>query len=45
MPINPLASNTAAHRFYKQLGFRFEERRTFGEDDTFVYRIARGDFR
>jgi len=43
--IDPLASNTAAHRFYERLGFRFVERRQFGEDDTFVYRLGRADFR
>ena len=37
--IDPLASNTAAHRFYERLGFEFLERRRFGEDDTFVYRL------
>lgn len=42
--IDPLASNTAAHRFYERLGFRFAERRQFGEDDTFVYRLGRADF-
>lgn len=42
--IDPLASNTAAHRFYERLGFRFVERRLFGEDDTFVYRLERADF-
>lgn len=42
---DPLASNTAAHRFYERLGFRFVERRQFGEDDTFVYRLGRADFR
>lgn len=42
--IDPLASNTAAHRFYERLGFRFAERRQFGEDDTFVYRLERVDF-
>ncbi len=42
--IDPLASNTAAHRFYERLGFRFVERRQFGEDDTFVYRLERAGF-
>ncbi len=41
--IDPLASNTAAHRFYERLGFRFVERRRFGEDDCFVYRLERSD--
>lgn len=39
--IDPLASNTASHRFYERLGFRFVERRQFGEDDCFVYRLER----
>ena len=39
--IDPLATNTAAHRFYERLGFAFVERRLFGEDDTFVYRLER----
>ena len=42
--IDPLASNTSAHRFYERLGFRFVERRRFGEDDCFVYRVERGDW-
>jgi aminoglycoside 6'-N-acetyltransferase len=41
--IDPLASNTAAHRFYERLVFRFVERRRFGEDDCFVYRLERSD--
>lgn len=39
--IDPLSSNTDAHRFYERLGFEFVERRTFGEDDTFVYQMPR----
>lgn len=42
--IDPLASNTDAHRFYERLGFKFVERRMFGEDDCFVMRLERGDF-
>jgi aminoglycoside 6'-N-acetyltransferase len=41
--IDPLASNTRAHRFYEKLGFRFLEERTFGEDHCFVYRLNRID--
>src|SRR5687768_6468328 len=37
--IDPLARNTRAHRFYERLGFRFIERRSFGADDCFVYRL------
>lgn len=42
--IDPLATNTRAHRFYERLGFRFVERRRFGEDDCFVYRLPRADW-
>lgn len=42
--IDPLASNTRAHRFYERLGFRFLERRRFGEDDCFVYRLRRAEW-
>lgn len=39
--IDPLATNIKAHRFYERLGFRFVERRFFGEDDCFVYQLKR----
>lgn len=42
--IDPLASNTAAHRFYERLGFRFVEHRQFGADDTFVFELTRAAF-
>jgi aminoglycoside 6'-N-acetyltransferase len=42
--INPLASNTRVHRFYERLGFRFVERRRFGEDECLVYRLERSDY-
>ncbi|MEX2572310.1 MAG: GNAT family N-acetyltransferase [Gemmatimonadota bacterium] len=42
--LDPLASNTRAHRFYERLGFRFVERRRFGADDCFVYRLERSDW-
>jgi aminoglycoside 6'-N-acetyltransferase len=43
--IDPLASNTDAHRFYERLGFEFVTRRFFGEDDCFVYRLERRKWR
>jgi aminoglycoside 6'-N-acetyltransferase len=43
--IDPLASNTAAHRFYERLGFRLVERRRFGNDDCRVYRLERAQWR
>ena len=42
--IDPLASNVAARRFYERLGFRFVERRRFGEDDCAVYRLERASY-
>jgi len=42
--IDPLASNTRAHRFYKRLGFQFVDRRRFGKDDCCVYRLKRADW-
>lgn len=42
--IDPLAGNVRAHRFYERLGFRFVERRQFGLDDCFVYRLTRADY-
>ena len=42
--VDPLASNTRAHRFYERQGFRFIERRRFGSSDCFVYRLDRADF-
>jgi len=43
--IDPLANNTRVHPFYERLGFRFLEARRFGEDDCFVYRLDRADYR
>lgn len=39
--VDPLAANTRAHRFYERLGFRFVERRFFGQDECCVYRRER----
>jgi aminoglycoside 6'-N-acetyltransferase len=39
--IDPLASNTDAHRFYQRLGFEPVGRRMFGEDDCLVHRLER----
>lgn len=39
--VDPLESNTRAHRFYERLGFRFVERRTFDESACCVYRLDR----
>ncbi len=42
--IDPLTSNTRAHRFYERLGFKFLEHRRFDSDDCLVYRLTRGDW-
>jgi hypothetical protein len=39
--IDPLASNTRAHKFYRRLGFVPEGRRVFGDDDCLVHRLTR----
>ncbi len=42
--IDPLASNTKAHRFYERIGFRFVEKRVFNDEECFVLRMERQDF-
>lgn len=42
--IDPLASNTRAHRLYERLGFRYVEHRRFGADECLVYRLDRADY-
>lgn len=39
--IDLLPTNTRAYRFYERLGFQFVERRRFGADECFVYRLDR----
>lgn len=39
--IDPLASNTDAHRFYRRLGFEAVGRRMFDADDCLVLRLER----
>ena len=39
--IDPLKSNTKAHRFYERLGFEFLEERSFDGDECFVYELKR----
>jgi aminoglycoside 6'-N-acetyltransferase len=44
--IDPLRSNTDAHRFYRRLGFKPLGRRLFNdEDDCLVHRLDRADWR
>lgn len=42
--VDPLESNTKAHRFYEKLGFHFLKKERFGEDDCFVYKLSREDW-
>ena len=42
--IDPLASNTRAHRFYQRLGFKFLEERYFEQDHCYVYQLLRSDY-
>uniref|UniRef100_UPI00404715FE GNAT family N-acetyltransferase n=1 Tax=Roseivirga sp. TaxID=1964215 RepID=UPI00404715FE len=39
--IDPLATNTKAHRFYERLGFKFVEERKFYDSECFVYELKR----
>lgn len=39
--VDPLVSNTRAHRFYERLGFEFVVERAFGDHRCRVYRLAR----
>lgn len=39
--IDPLVSNTRAHKFYERIGFEFVEPRKFNDDDCYVYRLTR----
>jgi aminoglycoside 6'-N-acetyltransferase len=43
--IDPLGSNTRAHRFYQRLGFKVVGPRRFGEDNCLVHKLARQDWR
>lgn len=42
--VDPLVSNTRVHRFYERFGFQRVDRRRFGDDDCFVYRLNRVDW-
>lgn len=42
--IDPLETNTRAHRFYERCGFKRVGPRTFGSDACMVYRIDRADW-
>ena len=42
--IDPLKTNTRAHRFYERIGFEFVEERDFDDVTCFVYQITREKF-
>jgi aminoglycoside 6'-N-acetyltransferase len=42
--VDPLVTNDDAHRFYERMGFTKVDRRLFGSDDCFVYRLDRTDW-
>lgn len=42
--IDPLASNTRAHKFYRRLGFKAVGRRMFDEDDCLVHELRREEW-
>lgn len=39
--VDPLKTNTKAHRFYKRLGFTFKEEREFGGTPSFVFELKK----
>lgn len=43
--IDPQATNTEAHRFYRRLGFEFVRQQTFGTDLCFVFELTRARWR
>ena len=42
--IDPLKSNTDAHRFYERLGFEFIEERVFNDSACYVYGLRRKNY-
>ena len=42
--IDPLETNTQAHRFYQRLGFQFVEKRVFEGASCLVYELKRADW-
>lgn len=42
--LDPLATNTKAHRFYEKLGFKFIEQRVFADDVCYVYYLDRSTY-
>ncbi len=42
--IDPLATNSAACRFYERLGFKQLETRKFGSDNCIIYQLTRSDW-
>ncbi|NND34522.1 MAG: GNAT family N-acetyltransferase [Saprospiraceae bacterium] len=42
--LDPLASNTKAHRFYNRLNFKFVGERMFDLDLCFIFKLTRSDW-
>jgi aminoglycoside 6'-N-acetyltransferase len=42
--IDPIATNADAIAFYRRLGFRFLENRTFGADECAIHQLTRTDW-
>jgi aminoglycoside 6'-N-acetyltransferase len=43
--IDPLTSNTRAHKFYQRIGFVPVGRQMFGDDDCLIHRRSREAWR
>ena len=39
--IDPLKSNSSAHRFYERLGFEFLEQKKFADTECYIYELKR----
>ncbi|GHB55187.1 GNAT family N-acetyltransferase [Persicitalea jodogahamensis] len=39
--VDPLETNTRAHRFYERIGFEFVEKKRFDDQDCSIYQIKR----
>lgn len=42
--VDPLVTNTRAHKFYEKMRFKKVDHRWFDEDECFVYRLERKDW-
>ncbi len=42
--VDPIAANKRAHKFYEKCGFKFVEKRQFGDDECLVYELKRDSY-